>query len=43
MNVGLPGGGDPVTSSDTMFWVLIAAMVGLMGGMLYWFRRRGWF
>ncbi|MDX6615810.1 MAG: magnesium transporter, partial [Solirubrobacterales bacterium] len=43
MNVGLPGGGDPVTSSNTMFWVLIAAMVGLMGGMLAWFRRRGWF
>ncbi|MGA8925775.1 MAG: magnesium transporter CorA family protein [Solirubrobacterales bacterium] len=43
MNVGLPGGGDPVTSSDTIFWVLIGAMVGLMGGMLYWFRRRGWF
>ena len=43
MNVGLPGGGDPVTSSDTMFWILIAAMIGLMGGMLLWFRRRGWF
>jgi magnesium transporter len=43
MNVGLPGGGDPVTSSDTMFWVLIGAMIGLMGGMLVWFRRRGWF
>jgi magnesium transporter len=43
MNVGLPGGGDPITSSTTMFWVLIAAMVGLMGGMLAWFRRRGWF
>jgi magnesium transporter len=43
MNVGLPGGGDPTSSSDTMFWVLIVAMIGLMGGMLAWFRRRGWF
>jgi magnesium transporter len=43
MNVGLPGGGDPASSSDTMFWVLIVAMIGLMGGMLAWFRRRGWF
>jgi magnesium transporter len=43
MNVGLPGGGDPATSSDTVFWVLIVAMIGLMGGMLVWFRRRGWF
>jgi magnesium transporter len=43
MNVGLPGGGDPATSSDTIFLVLIVAMIGLMGGMLAWFRRRGWF
>jgi magnesium transporter len=43
MNVGLPFGGNPATSSDTTFWVLVGAMVVLMGGMLLWFRRRGWF
>jgi magnesium transporter len=42
MNVGLPGGGDPATSSNTVFWVIIATMVVVLGGMLAVFRRRGW-
>src|SRR5919106_3822211 len=42
MNVGLPGGGDPTTSSTAVFWIVIAAMVGFLAGMLVFFRRRGW-
>ena len=42
MNVGLPGGGDPATSSNTVFWIIIGAMVVVLGGMLAVFRRRGW-
>ncbi len=36
MNVGVPG-----EQSDTAFWVIIASMVLLLGGMLGYFRRRG--
>src|SRR5207248_3810045 len=42
MNVGLPGGGDPVSSAHTIFWIIIAAIVGLLVGMVAFFRRRGW-
>jgi magnesium transporter len=42
MNVGLPGGGDPATSSNTVFWIITAAMVVAIGGMLVFFRKRGW-
>jgi magnesium transporter len=42
MNVGIPGGGDPATSSHTVFWIIIAAMVVMLAGMLAFFRRRGW-
>jgi magnesium transporter len=42
MNVGLPGGGDPETSSNTIFWIVIAAMIVFFAGMLAFFRRRGW-
>jgi magnesium transporter len=42
MNVGLPGGGDPATASNTVFWIIIAAMVAFLVGMLALFRRRGW-
>jgi len=37
MNVGLPGGGDTGT-----FWIIVVAMVGLLLGMLGYFRNRGW-
>jgi magnesium transporter len=37
MNVGVPGEGD---TAD--FWVILAAMVALLVGMLVYFRRRGW-
>jgi magnesium transporter len=37
MNVGVPGEGD-----QTAFWIIVAAMVALLLGMLAYFRRRGW-
>jgi magnesium transporter len=37
MNVGVPGEGD-----QTAFWIIVAAMVALLVGMLAYFRRRGW-
>ena len=37
MNVGLPG-----EQSITAFWIIIALMVVLLGGMIAYFRRRGW-
>jgi len=43
MNVGLPGGGDPGSSSHTVFWIIVATMIVLLAGMLTYFRRRGWF
>jgi magnesium transporter len=42
MNVGLPGGGDPISSSLTVFWIVIAAMIVMLAGMLAYFRKRGW-
>jgi magnesium transporter len=36
MNVGVPGEGD-----TTAFWLIVASMVALLGGMLGYFRRRG--
>ena len=42
MNVGLPGGGDPASSGTTIFWIIIAAMVAGLVGMILFFRRRGW-
>jgi magnesium transporter len=43
MNVGLPGGGEPASSSHSVFWIIIAAIAVMLGGMLAYFRRRGWF
>ncbi|MEA2310295.1 MAG: magnesium transporter, partial [Solirubrobacteraceae bacterium] len=37
MNVGLPG-----EQSLTAFWIIIVFMVVLLGGMIAFFRRRGW-
>ena len=37
MNVAVPGEGD-----SGAFWAIIAGMVGLLVGMLAFFRRRGW-
>jgi Mg2+ and Co2+ transporter CorA len=42
MNVGLPGGGDPGGGASASFWVILAVMVGLLGGMVAYFRNRGW-
>jgi magnesium transporter len=37
MNVGVPG-----EDSIRAFWIIVAAMVGLLAGMLGYFRHRGW-
>jgi magnesium transporter len=42
MNIGLPGGGDPQSSSETVFWIVIAAMFSVLAAMLAYFRKRGW-
>ncbi len=42
MNVGLPGGGDPASSSTHVFWIIVAVMVVGLLGMVAFFRRRGW-
>jgi magnesium transporter len=39
MNVDLPHFGF---SGETMFWVLMGVMTGIVVGMLVYFRRRGW-
>src|SRR3954453_6994308 len=42
MNVGLPGGGDPATSSLAVFWLVILAITLVGVGMVAYFRKRGW-
>jgi magnesium transporter len=42
MNVGLPGGGDPPSASLLPFWVIIGIMAAVLGGMVTYFRHRGW-
>jgi magnesium transporter len=37
MNVGVPGEGDTAA-----FWLVIGAMAAMLGGMLAYFRKRGW-
>jgi magnesium transporter len=37
MNVSIPG-----EHSTSAFWVIIVVMVSLLGGMLFYFRRRRW-
>jgi magnesium transporter len=37
MNVGVPGEADM-----TAFWAILAGMVVLLGGMVVYFRKRGW-
>ena len=42
MNVGLPGGGNPASSSHAAFWVILAASLTLIAGMLGFFRYKRW-
>jgi magnesium transporter len=42
MNVGLPGGGNPPTSAHTIFWVIIAAMIAGIVGMVAFFKYKKW-
>ena len=42
MNVGVPGGGNPQTSSPTVFWLIIGASAALVAGMLAYFRHKRW-
>jgi magnesium transporter len=42
MNVGLPGGGDPPTSSHVAFWIIIGASIAVLAAMIAFFRRKRW-
>jgi magnesium transporter len=42
MNIGLPGGGDPATSGHTVFWIIVAAMIVGLVGMIGFFRYKRW-
>jgi magnesium transporter len=42
MNVGLPGGGDPSSAGHAVFWLIIAAMVAGIVGMIGFFRWKHW-
>jgi magnesium transporter len=42
MNVGLPGGGEPATSSHGVFWIIIGASLVVVVAMLAYFRRKRW-
>jgi magnesium transporter len=42
MNLGLPGGGDPATSSDSHFFIVVGIMLVLLVGMVAYFRKRHW-
>jgi magnesium transporter len=42
MNVGLPGGGNPAAASHTVFWIILAASVVVVAGMVGYFRHKRW-
>jgi len=42
MNVGLPGGGDPATGTDSHFFVVVGIMLVILIGMVAYFRKRHW-
>jgi magnesium transporter len=42
MNVGLPGGGDPATAPYSVFWIVLAAMVAGIVGMIGFFKYKRW-
>jgi magnesium transporter len=42
MNIGLPGGGNPATASTAVFWLIIAASVAVVAGLLSFFRYKRW-
>jgi magnesium transporter len=42
MNIDLPGGSSPKGGFHYSWVVLLVAMLGIMGGMLYYFHRKHW-
>jgi magnesium transporter len=42
MNVGLPGGGNPATSSHLEFWLIIAATIVSVVALIGYFRWKRW-
>jgi magnesium transporter len=42
MNVGLPGGGSPETSSHVAFWIIVGASIAVLALMIAFFRRKRW-
>jgi magnesium transporter len=41
MNVGLPGGADPGSGAHAAFWIIVGVMIGVLIGMIGYFRKRG--
>ncbi|HZJ29754.1 MAG TPA: magnesium transporter CorA family protein [Solirubrobacterales bacterium] len=42
MNVGLPGGGEPASAGLLTFAIVVAIMLGILIGMVAYFRRKHW-
>jgi magnesium transporter len=42
MNVGLPGGGDPVAGASVTFWAVVGVMLAILIGMVAYFRYKRW-
>ncbi|HEX2504474.1 MAG TPA: CorA family divalent cation transporter, partial [Miltoncostaeaceae bacterium] len=42
MNVGLPGGGDPVSGASATFWAVVGVMLAILIGMVAYFRYKRW-
>ena len=42
MNVGLPGGGDPVAGASPSFWAIVGVMLAVLIAMVAYFRFKRW-
>jgi magnesium transporter len=42
MNVGLPGGGDPLAGASPSFWAIVGVMLAVLIAMVVYFRFKRW-